>query len=428
MTISHRNIPYQQTVGTSFHHVVLAVCMVFLIIVGTDIFGVILYGNTIANKIEILTTVPILATTMLYYRHLLRGAFASPEIAIMIILVVLSTSWSNYPLLTMERAVPLVVTTLFGLALGSMLSLRGLLLFLATYFAISMFLSLAAVIALPQARGLDTWEGFWTGIFLHKNELGANSLLAILTCWFAAQKTKGKLRTFFQLTIVVAVVLLIASDSRTSHIIGAFLLSGFFISKIAPRLEYLWALAFLLFSAFVIGFSALILASDIADPLFALIGRQPTLSNRIPLWEIAWPYLMDRLWLGYGYAAYWHSEAPYMRVYESQAKLGFSPHYSHNGMLQTWFHIGFVGVALLFIALIRFFGSIFYCMRHLKDRDDLVLLFVLGLSFIFLNITESSVLSRLNGQWIIPVMYMTKANLIAKALRASSRLRVREAA
>ncbi|WP_171240274.1 O-antigen ligase [Ruegeria sp. HKCCA5491] len=423
MRHSFSNIPYQQVAGTSFHHNVLLICMVFLILVGSDLLSVVLYRNNLANRIEILTLLPILATVALYYRHLLRGAFASPEIALMIIIAILSASWSDYRLLTMERTVPLAATTLFGLTLGSMMSMRGLALFVALYFALSMALSLAAIGALPQARGLPPWENSWNGIYLHKNELGANSVMAILSSFFAMKITTGRLRMFFQITAGVAVVLLIASDSRTAQIIGLFVISGFLITKIMPRLEFLWALGFILFSAFVIGMGTLILASDIAEPLFAMIGRQPTLSNRIPIWELTWPYAMDRFWLGYGYAGYWHDAAPHMRIYENQYQLGFTPYYSHNGLIETWLNIGFVGVVLLFLAFFRFFSSVFYCMRHLKPRDDFVLVFALSVGFIFLNITESNVMGRLDGMWILLVMYMTKTNLVAKALVADFRLR-----
>lgn len=423
MTISDSRTPSQQAFNNLFQHIILAMCVVYLLIVGTDIVAIVLYKKGWTNPIAAVVLIPILATTMLYFRHLFRGAFASPEILGMVFLAVLSVAWSDFPMHSLERCVPLVVTTAFAFALGSMLSLRGFLLFLTIFFATAMVLAMLAIIALPQARGNPPWENTWTGIYVHKNALGLASMMALLSSYYAWQQFHGKLKFVFVITMTLAVLLLVASDARTSQVIALFSMSALVISKLMPRKETVWAIGFILVSVGVVGFSAFILVSPFGEPLFAIIGRKPTLSERIPIWETVWPYVMDQLWFGYGYKAYWHEEATHLSAYSSKANLGFLPHYSHNGLLETFLNIGLFGVVLLACVFLRFFFSMIYCLRFLKDRDAFVFLIVLGMTFIFSNITESMVLSRLNANWIFFVAYTTKVNLVAKALQESAKAR-----
>ena len=421
MTYADHSIPYGQGSGASFHHVILAICIVFLLLIGTDSVSIVFWQMGLAKKIEIFVMVPILAITVLYYRHLLRGAFASPELSMLVIMAFFSTAWSDYPIWTFERAVPLVVTSALALSLGSMMSLRGLLLFIATFFALAMVLSMAAIIAFPQARGIPPWGETWNGIYAHKNGLGLASMLALLTCYYASHQFKGKLRTVFIFATILALVLLVASESRTAQIIALVSMTALITSQLLPRLETIWTIGYILFAVFIIGFSAFLLASTIAEPLFALIGRKPTLSERIPIWELVWPNIMERFWLGYGYAAHWFESAPHLSVYSSRANLGFMPHYSHNGLLETFLNTGFIGVVLLTCVFARFFFSVFYGLRYIKQRDAIVFTFLLGMTFFFINITESSILDRMNASWIFFVAFTTKMNLVAKALRESAK-------
>ncbi|WP_170467448.1 O-antigen ligase family protein [Ruegeria arenilitoris] len=421
MTPVTRSFPYQSHAGSSFNHLVLAFCLCLLVVIGTHFLAIVFWQKGIANKIGVLLLVPVLTITLLYFRHLIRGAVSSPEITLLVIFAFFSVFWSDFPRHSFERAVPLVVTTALGLMLASVMSLRGLLLFLATFYGIVILLAMAAIIALPQARGIPPWGNTWNGIFLHKNGLGTAGMFALLSCSYASGQFTGKLKTVFVAAAILGLFLLIASESRSSQIIALFAVTALYVSKIMPRMETIWAIGYILFSMIFVGMVAFVLASTLAEPLFSLIGRKPTLSARIPIWELVWPNIMDRFWIGYGYAAHWYENASHLSVYSSKANLGFLPHYSHNGLLETFLNVGFVGVSLLLLGLFRFFFSMFYALRFVPHREPIVFVFILGMVFIFSNITESMVMERMSASWIFFVAYTTKMNLVAKALRATAR-------
>ena len=380
MTVLSQNNAYAQATGLPFRRVILVVCLMIVIIVGTDLLKIVLWGNTLANKLVILTLLPAMAITALYYRHLIRGAFAAPELAILAIWALISTTQSAMPMYSFERCVPVVLTTAFALFLGSVMSLRGLLLFMAAFYALVMILTMGAIATLPQARGIPPWGDTWNGIYMHKNGLGAACVMTMLTSFYAIGQVTGKLKVVFQATLVVGLLLLIASESRTSQVLALLSMSALIVGRVIPRFETFWAICFILLAVFLVGALTFLLSSPMADPLFAMIGRKPTLSGRTLIWELTWPYVMDRFWLGWGYGVFWHEDSSIVAWFSHRANLGFTPFYSHNGLIETWLNTGFVGVALLVAAILRFFFFSFFfhacrrrpsrnCLRNCGDDD-----------------------------------------------------------
>ncbi|MDX1742265.1 MAG: O-antigen ligase family protein [Ruegeria sp.] len=424
MTALSQNNAYRHATDLPFRHVILTLCLMLMVLFGTDLLNIVLWQNNLANKLEFLMLLPAMAITALYYRHLVRGAFAAPELAILVIWALVSTTISSLPMYSFERCVPLVVTTAFALFLGSIMSLRGLLLFMASFYAVVMVLTMVAIAALPQARGIPPWGDTWNGIFLHKNGLGAACVMALLTSFYAIGQVRGKLKLVFQVTLFLGLLLLVASESRTSQVVALVSMSALVVSRIIPRFEVIWAICFILFSVLLISLIAFLLSSPLADPLFALIGRKPTLSERIPIWELTWPYVMDRFWLGWGYGVFWHPDSSHLAWFSNRANLGFTPFYSHNGLIETWLNTGFLGVALLGAAIVRFFFSAFYSMRFVENRAGIVCAVALMVTYMLANITESTLLGRFEANWVFFVAYVTKMNLVARAIRDDAKFRV----
>jgi exopolysaccharide production protein ExoQ len=70
----------------------------------------------------------------------------------------------------------------------------------------------------------------------------------------------------------------------------------------------------------------------IAEPVEAFVhwlGKDPSFSNRIPIWTFLWDYIQERPWLGYGYGAFW--EDGVLPKSWFQKSLQFTPSTAHNG-------------------------------------------------------------------------------------------------
>lgn len=413
-TLKHRSSQSEQQL---YDLVFMGISSVLIFLVGTDVYPIFLGPGPTTALLGLLTLVPMAALTLLYFGSFLRGAFSVPELSALIALAAFSFLWSYSPGNTIERSVPLIVTSAFALMLASVLSLRSLVLLFAIVGALSMFVSLFAIATVPGARGIPPWEDTWNGIFNHKNGLGMASVLALIFSAGAVSISEGRQRWFFKLSCLAAIVLLIASESRSSQVVALFSIAAFLAGILMKRRALIWAIFYFLFVCLTVTTIVLLFVTGIIDPVFDVLERKPTLSGRIPLWTLVWPKMMEEFWFGYGYAGFWDSTSERVQEIARNPKLRFTPFYSHNGLIETWLNTGFVGVILLFATLVRIFRAGFACLLQQVDRSVLVAAFLVLIAFLLLNITEGSVLSRTNPLWMSFVALSAKLCIISRVAR-----------
>jgi exopolysaccharide production protein ExoQ len=145
---------------------------------------------------------------------------------------------------------------------------------------------------------------------------------------------------------------------------------------------------------------AALLLVDNTEVVLTALGKDPTLTGRTALWQAVWSSIMERPWVGYGYGAFWTGwQGPSRAVFESVA---WEPPHAHNGILDLWLSVGFVGVAI-FVAEFGFtvVRAIAAARAHRTAEGTWPLAF---LSFMFLyNATESTILRQHTIYWVLYV-------------------------
>ena len=336
-----------------------------IFLVTTDALGMVLGGSDptaagpIVRMIKLGCYGVMIALTGIYAGHLVRAVQAAPEIALLLALATASTLWSVDPGETIERLIPIFAATGLAMVLGQALSLRGLLLFLALLSGAIALVSFMAIATIPAARGTPPWDTVWRGIFNHKNGLGLATALGALFSIYAAMVTRGLWRWVFIGGAVLALALLAASFARTSQIIGGVALLNLAIAYLFRERLLTWATVSAVIFGILVALIILIFATGASDAIFQALGRKPTMSGRIPLWTLIWPFIEERYWLGYGYAAFWDPEARRVIEIARDPTLRFTPFYSHNGLIEMWLALGLLGVALGFAAIGRALMSVF---------------------------------------------------------------------
>jgi exopolysaccharide production protein ExoQ len=415
----------RQRAGRRFNLVLLAFISLLVVVVGTYALPIAMGQSSTARMLNTLILIPIFLIVLLHFGNFLRGAVAVPELSLLVALAAVSVIWSYDPATTLERAVPLVVTSALAVTLGTILSTRGLVLVFGVIGSMAMIGSLAAVAAFPAARGQPPFEDTWIGIFSHKNELGSAATLSLIIALGAAWISEGRQRLFFQGMAAMAAFLLFASESRTAQIIGLVLLVAMVAAVFQQRHAFIWAtfVMFIFMSAVLATY--LLIVSGSLEPAFAALDRKPTMSGRIPLWTLTVPKAIDEFWLGYGYHAFWDPNSKRVLEISRDPTLQFTPFYSHNGIIETWLNTGIIGVSLLAASVLRMFTSAFYSLRHATERRGLSTAFVVVLAFLLLDITEARVLARANLQWMIFLAFATKISLVSQVAARAERNRPR---
>jgi exopolysaccharide production protein ExoQ len=269
-----------------------------------------------------------------------------PMVAGVLLLPGVSVLWSVAPIETIERWVGFFGTILLGLFLGWHYRLEAVVRLVGSVFLIGALLSVATIVLLPSI-GIDQTPhlaGSWLGVHSHKSELGGAASAGAIILLYAALCSSGAARRLFALGVVLSVVLLVGAASATNLV---SMLLGFGLALFILMLQYqarFGCLLLLVAGLFIPLVVAIALHFDLFELFLGSLGKDATLTNRVPLWHLLWPFILDRFWLGYGYGAFWNSGLPWVELIE--ARMNFLPHYSHNGIIELW-----LGGGLLFVVV-----------------------------------------------------------------------------
>lgn len=222
-------------------------------------------------------------------------------------------------------------------------------------------LSVLFIKYLPEyGRGFDGWTGeaVNNGVGLTKNDLGYLCMISgILFSWnlLTVQRLQDKAARRFEIGLSVVFLcmlawLLLMSNSQTSLVtmilgIGMLFVVGFrFVSK-RHFGTYVIIVVLVVF--------ALNAAFDLYRNIIVMLGRNPNLSDRTAVWADVLA-MQNRPILGYGFESFWLGD----RLLELWDKWWWRPNQAHNGYIETYLNLGFVGLGLLAGLLLSTFRRI----------------------------------------------------------------------
>ncbi|WP_040165429.1 O-antigen ligase family protein [Microbacterium gorillae] len=293
-----------------------------------------------------------------------------------VLLAGLSLLWTAWPALTLLTWTGLVVTTVNGLFLASMLSWRELVKTIASALKWALGLSLlfelfvSVVIRTPilppfvtAPSGKIDPQLYWSrdnllsdgriqGIVGNANLLAMICVIAVLV--FAVRLAgKTKRRGWLVAWIVLALFLLWRSGSATAllSLAAAVVVLLTILIMRATRRPGQRTLAYSCFT--LVGVVAALIAVVFRDAIFGALGRSDSLTGRGPIWEQVLAHAWQRPVLGWGFASPWVPTMP-----------GFEPRITdhdelvmqaHDMWVDVFFQLGFVGIvviAVVFLALL----------------------------------------------------------------------------
>lgn len=295
-------------------------------------------------------------------------------------LACISTLWSIAPDITLRRCVALLFTYLFGVYICLLYDMRTQIRIFAVVYGVAMAASLVVVLLFPSI-GISVLDGgSWRGVFVQKNELGGAALMAIIA-FHLVDVEPAWLRTLRWLGLATAFVLLALSVSRTPLFILVCLIP---VSLSVRRLQVDWRTGamFTMLIFVVCGVLAAVAFVKLPDILEAF-GRDPTLSGRTELWDMAKAAIADHPWLGYGYGAFW--EEPFGPSQTIWDIIGWNAPNAHNGVLDLWIGLGIAGPVTMLIAICVILRNSVALLRRRNTIDAqwplMLILMIVGLNF-----------------------------------------------
>lgn len=334
----------------------------------------------------------------------------SAAIPLLVGLALASTLWSIAPAITLRRAVEFAGTTVLAYWLAARFAPDELLRLLAAACVIDILGSLAVGAALPGI-GRTTggiYNGTWRGIFDDKNVFGQTMALAAFTLPAAAMASEtGWVRLGSWILVGIAAGLIVLAQSMSSLVVLMVMCALSVIARAKRLSRFDIAVLALLFYVVVLAVVALVLMAGIPAVLH-FFGRDPTLTGREGVWDLAVDAITAKPLLGYGYGAFWAEDLGWARFIATEE--GWTAAHAHNGLLELALDVGLVGVGGFLVAYV---GGLRRAFDRFREHNDASATWsLLYLIYLFcVNITETGI-ARLNDvKWVLFVcvcLYLAK--------------------
>jgi O-antigen ligase len=308
-----------------------------------------------------------------------------------------SMAWSDEPILLMKRWVK---------DLGNPIMALVILTERRPYEAVGAVLRRLAFLLLPLSvlfikyypeLGRDykaDGSPMFTGVGHQKNDLGLMCLVGgIYVFWELLRRRDNTSPAFIQEHKIIAAVvigmlswLLHMADSQTSFVclVAAVLL--LLLGRIAKRPATI-------FGVLLCAVVAWPLLLNLQELALSFMGRDPTLTNRTAIWQTLETFAVNPF-VGVGYMSFWTGA----RFEEVTGLLGAALNQAHNGYLEQYLNLGYIGVAFIVVIVL---SGLLRVRSHLTDDPAAgILRLCFIITAVLFNYTEASFYG-INNMWML---------------------------
>jgi O-antigen ligase len=269
---------------------------------------------------------------------------ANKALISIVVLALTSVVWSTDSSVTLHLAATLLFTTLVALDLSMSYSIKRQLELLCVALTVIVTLSVIVEVFLPGIIPGSIGEGkAWHGVFPFKNNFGRVICLTVVACFALLGRSK-----FLQGLVFVSGITLSALSKSAGSIGYTVLLVGS---------VFLWPLlkwrpkprAFAIVVLSIATLCAVYYVSQNFTQVLARADRDPHMTGRVDLWQLAIAYIPAKPLLGYGYAAFWTYDSQPARRIREAVHWDEAPH-AHNAYIDLVLSLGALGIVIYFVA------------------------------------------------------------------------------
>jgi exopolysaccharide production protein ExoQ len=331
------------------------------------------------------------------------------------ILAITSTLWSQFPSQSLMSGLYLAIDVGFAFYLSSRFSSREQMQLFLILGWVTTVSSIVAALLFPQYgidhRG-DGAVGAWMGIFLSKNFCPIMEAF-LLTAAFYMPSGDVLSRVARAAYVVLSVLLIIMSQSRTGWVIAACLLLYVTFTGMLRRFARKDS-SIIAIIVSLVGVMVGVIVAQYYAAIMLLLGKDPTLTGRTSIWVLTITSIMKHPFLGYGYRAFWHG------LEGESANLSLADRWiipaAHNGVLDLWLGLGAVGVSLVIVTFGQAIRNAFICFRR-GYTSSAGWYFCIVLLTLVSNVPEQTLMVPKFLGWIMYVMACAGLNREARSAR-----------
>jgi exopolysaccharide production protein ExoQ len=323
----------------------------------------------------------------------------------------LSIAWADYPGIALKRWIK---------ALGDLVAILIVVSERDPAIAIKKLLSWTSYILIPISillikyypdlgRGYgDDGRALYLGVTNNKNLLGVICLgFGLTALWrfledYPQRRTQAGKRHLAAdaLTLVMVLWLLNMSNSMTSTLcfaMATILIISAKIRAVARRPALIHIMV-----ATMATFSSAVLFLGIGSGLLQAVGRNPTLTDRTEIWRLVLGMVQNPIF-GSGFESFWLGT----RLEKLWSMYWWHPTEAHNGYIEIYLNLGWVGLLLLALVLVNGYRTVITAFRRNLPAGSLRLaFFAVGIVY---NFTEAAYFRMMAPAWIFMLVALTSA-------------------
>lgn len=303
-------------------------------------------GNTAKQILGLILLFLSIALLIRENRTILFGALRANALWLALVgFFFCSIYWSYDPSISLRRIIAFFTLLATCFALVTFFSAESLLLFLAKTIFVVAIMGLVFVIIDPaQAlEGEGARANTFRGIMNDKNA-GARFYAYGFLIFLGLGHYQTFKQKFMLMLLFVCVLMANSATALVMLVCGAGLI--FLFSVLRTNNATVNLQRFVLICT-VLACTALA-THYLYEYLLMALGRDPTLTNRTIIWELLDNYVEDEYVLGYGFGAFWASDA----VSSFVERWGFIGN-AHSGYYEAWLHGGLVGFTFVILLLVK---------------------------------------------------------------------------
>jgi len=314
----------------------------------------------------------------------------------------ISMIWSDFPGIAFKRWIK---------ALGDLVMLVIILTERDPYGAFKRVMARVSYVLIPFSivmikyypdigTSFDPWGGkvHYTGVTTNKNTLGvlcmSSGLVALwrLINLYKDRQASGRTRHMVALGTLLAIALWLFIHANSMTSMNCFLMAvivilttNFWSAMRRPGVVHLVIASMVIVSASVLFLGI--------GPILQMMGRNPTLTERTDVWGVLLTLVQNPI-LGTGFESFWLGP----RLERLWTIYWWQPNEAHNGYLEVYLNLGWVGIGLLGFVLAAGYRAVASAYRRNQPMSNLRLaFFVVGIAF---NFTEAAFFKMLAPAWI----------------------------
>ena len=290
--------------------------------------------------------VVLVATVLLIIRNwtdFVRVSRLGTALNLLAGLAIVSSLWSFDPAVSLRKSLTLLQMITLAYYLVARYSVEQLIRLFSAVFGLALVLSLALALALPDLGVMHEADlnGDWCGVFMHKSALGESCILATLCFawrWMHEPKRRIVHSAFLLLCFALAWLSMSKLAQLTILLLGPMTLC--LCSLRLPGIGKLWAGFIMVVLLVSVGAILSVTFTELTEA----VGKDATLTGRVPVWQSLTDFAALHPLGGYGYNAFFVAGNPDVETVWRRG--GWVMWDAHNSYIGIALELGLPGLVL----------------------------------------------------------------------------------